>query len=141
MRKSSSKHLVTGMLALVVGVVVVGLAYAGFNGTLNYTSNNQNIAEDDTLLRHTTKNMTLKLELDSNMPASALSNTELSVSGLGITLLYSQASGYNGANSTAIEPVYSTDASLLSYYINNNVVTTPSSIRENNICVDYLGNP
>ena len=109
--------------------------------TLKYTSNNRDVAENDKLLVGETKNMTLKLELDSNMLASALSNTELSVSDLGITLLYSQASGFNGANSTAIEPVYSTDASLLSYYINDNVVNTPSSIRENNICVDYLGNP
>ena len=116
--------------------------------TLKYTSNNQNVVEDDTLLRHTTKNMTLKLELDSNMPASALSNTELSVSGLGITLLYSQASGYNGANSTAIEP-QETDASLFRYEINNNEViimgyaqnasdTATYTVSNQSACINYF---
>ena len=64
--------------------------------TLKYTSNNRDVAENDTLLKGETKNMTLKLTLDPNMPASALSSTELSVSGLGITLLYSQNSAYGG---------------------------------------------
>ena len=64
--------------------------------TLKYTSNNRDVAENDKLLVGETKNMTLKLELDSNMPASALSNTELSVSDLGITLLYSQDSAFGG---------------------------------------------
>ena len=64
--------------------------------TLKYTSNNRDVAENDKLLVGETKNMTLKLELDSNMPASALSNTELSVGDLGITLLYSQDSAFGG---------------------------------------------
>ena len=64
--------------------------------TLKYTSNNTDVAENDKLLVGETKNMTLKLILDPNMPASALSSTELSVSDLGITLLYSQDSSYGG---------------------------------------------
>ena len=68
--------------------------------TLKYT-NGAEVAENDILLQGQTKNMTLKLTLDSNMPASALSSTEVSVSNLGITLLYSQGSSFNGTNSTA----------------------------------------
>ena len=64
--------------------------------TLKYTSNNTDVAENDKLLVGETKNMTLKLTLDSNMPASALSSTEVSVSNLGITLLYSQDSAFGG---------------------------------------------
>ena len=30
-----NKNIVTGMLALVVSVIAIGLAYAGFTGTLN----------------------------------------------------------------------------------------------------------
>ena len=33
--RRSSNNLVTGMLALVVSVIAIGLAYAGFTGTLN----------------------------------------------------------------------------------------------------------
>ena len=64
--------------------------------TLKYTSNNRDVSENDTLLVGQTKNMTLKLTLDSNMPASALSSAEVSVSNLGITLLYSQDSAFGG---------------------------------------------
>ena len=64
--------------------------------TLKYTSNNRDVAENDKLLVGQTKNMTLKLTLEPNMPASALPSTEVSVSNLGITLLYSQDSGYGG---------------------------------------------
>ena len=68
--------------------------------TLKYT-NGAEVAENDILLQGQTKNMTLKLTLDPNMPASALPSSEVSVSNLGITLLYSQGSSFNGANSTA----------------------------------------
>ena len=64
--------------------------------TLKYTSNNRDVSENDTLLVGQTKNMTLKLTLDPNMPASALSSTEVSVSNLGITILYSQDSAFGG---------------------------------------------
>ena len=64
--------------------------------TLKYTSNNRDVAENDKLLVGETKNMTLKLTLNPNMPASALSSTEVSVSNLGITLLYSQNSSFGG---------------------------------------------
>ena len=134
-----NKNLVTGVLALVVSVVAVGLVYSAFTQTLNingtanvmsakwdiyfanlanatlcnyltytlkYTANNRDVAENDILLRGQTRNMTLKLTLDANMPASALPSEEVTIGNLGITLLYSQASGYNGANSTAVEPTY-----------------------------------
>ena len=70
--------------------------------TLKYTSNNRDVAENDTLLVGQTKNMTLKLTLDPNMPASALPSSEVSVSNLGITLLYSQDSSFGG---NPVEPV------------------------------------
>ncbi len=64
--------------------------------TLKYTSNNRDVAENDTLLVGQTKNMTLKLMLNSNTPSSALPSSEVSVSNLGITLLYSQNSSFGG---------------------------------------------
>ena len=97
-----NKNLVTGVLALVVSVVAVGLVYSAFTQTLNingtanvmsakwdiyfanlanatlcnyltytlkYTANNRDVAENDILLRGQTRNMTLKLTLDANMPA------------------------------------------------------------------------
>ena len=67
---------------------------------LKYTINQAPVMVNDILKKNEVKNMTLKLTLDPNVPASALPNTEISISGLGVTLLYSQASGYNGANST-----------------------------------------
>ncbi len=92
--------------------------------TLKYTANNRDVAENDILLRGQTRNMTLKLTLDANMPASALPSEEVTVGNLGITLLYSQASGYNGANSTAVEPpAPATDLSFFEYKINNDEVT------------------
>ena len=72
--------------------------------TLKYTSNNSDVAENDTLLVGQTKNMTLKLMLNSNTPSSALPSTEVSVSNLGITLLYSQDSPYGG--NPVIAPTY-----------------------------------
>ncbi len=67
--------------------------------------------------------MTLKLMLHSDTPASALSSTELSVSNLGITLLYSQSSSLNnggssGGGSTPVEP----PISCFTYLISNNIV-------------------
>ncbi len=64
--------------------------------TLKYTSGGANVAANDKLLVGQTKNMTLKLMLDSNMPASALPTSTITIGGLGITLLYSQDSGYGG---------------------------------------------
>ena len=91
--------------------------------TLKYTANNRDVAENDILLRGQTRNMTLKLTLDANMPASALPSEEVTIGNLGITLLYSQASGYNGANSTAVEPpAPATDLSFFDYEINNDEV-------------------
>ena len=105
--------------------------------TLKYTSNNRDVAENDTLLRNTVKNMTLKLILDSNMPASALSDTDISISNLGITLLYSQASGYNGANSTAVEP--STNVQFFTYEINGDRAAT-YAVSDQDACESYLEN-
>ena len=73
--------------------------------TLRYTSNGAPVLQNDKLLKKETKNMTLKLMLDSNMPASALSTTTITISNLGITLLYSQDSGYGG-NSPVPDPDY-----------------------------------
>ena len=61
--------------------------------------------------------------LHSDTPASALSSTELSVSNLGITLLYSQSSSLNnggssGGGSTPVEP----PISCFTYLISNNTV-------------------
>ena len=74
--------------------------------TLRYTASNRDVEEDDSLLKGETKNLTLKLVLDSNMPASALPSQDVVIGGLGITMIYSQASGYDGANSTAYNPEY-----------------------------------
>ena len=70
--------------------------------TLTYTSGGATVAQNDTLLSGQTKNMTLKLMLRSDTPASALSSTELRVIGLGVTLLYSQDSGYGGNGGSQI---------------------------------------
>ena len=88
--------------------------------TLKYTSDNTNVAADDELLAGETKNMTLVLTLRSDTPASALSSTELSVTGLGITLLYSQNSGYkngSGSSSGGGSNEVATDTSCFEYEI------------------------
>ncbi len=72
--------------------------------TLRYTDSNRDVSENDSLLKGETRNLTLKLILNSDIPASALPSSDTIVSDLGITLLYSQASGYNGGNSTAFHP-------------------------------------
>ena len=68
---------------------------------LKYTVNGAPVAENDTLLKGETKNMTLKLVYNSNTPANELPSEQITVGNLGITLLYGQSSGYNGINSTA----------------------------------------
>ena len=92
--------------------------------TLTYTSGGATVAQNDTLLSGQTRNMTLKLMLRSDTPASALSNTELRVTGLGITLLYSQDSPYGGNSVVAPTYLYTTEQHTLgdTLVVNNTTV-------------------
>ena len=93
------------------------------NYTLKYTNNDTDVAEDDPLLKGDIKNLTLKLMLDTSMTASSLPSSDVSIDGLGITLLYSQASGFDGSHST-VRPV--TNSLLFDYYLENNNVVIAS---------------
>ena len=64
--------------------------------TLKYTSNGQVVKESDPLLKGETKNMTLKISLKSNVDLSGVTR-DVEIGGLGIMMMYSQASGYNGS--------------------------------------------
>ena len=70
--------------------------------TLKYTSNNEPVKENDPLFKGQTKNMTLKLQVKSNGNLTGVTR-DVTISGLGILMIYSQASGYNGAESIADE--------------------------------------
>ena len=101
--------------------------------TLTYTSGGATVTENDTLLSGQTRNMTLRLMLRSDTPASALSNTELSVTGLGITLLYSQDSGYGGnGGSQIVKPnVNIFSISGMGQHIGDTLVTDNSTVFDN----------
>ena len=64
--------------------------------TLKYTSNNEPVRESDSLLKGETKNMTLKLQVKNNGNLSGVTR-DVEIGGLGIMMMYSQASGYNGS--------------------------------------------
>ena len=83
--------------------------------------------------------MTLKLTLDANMPASALPSEEVTIGNLGITLLYSQASGYNGANSTAVEPTYLYTAE--EHTLGDTLVVNNTTVFDNFESAKSNGNP
>ncbi len=101
--------------------------------TLKYTSGGANVAANDKLLVGQTKNMTLKLMLDSNMPASALPTSTITIGGLGITLLYSQDSGYGGnGGSQIVKPnvnIFSING--LGQQIGDTLVTDNSTVFDN----------
>ena len=104
--------------------------------TLKYTEDDIDVAENDELLAGETKNMRLVLTLRSDTPASALSNTDLSVNGLGITLLYSQNSSYkNGSGSSGGTSEVATDTSCFTYQ------TIPhATVVNQSTCEHYLQN-
>jgi hypothetical protein len=72
--------------------------------TLKYTSNNQDVAVNDTLKKNETKNMTLVLRYKSTIGQNELPTAEVTVSNLGITLQYAQDSlaGGNPVTSTYV---------------------------------------
>ena len=75
--------------------------------TLKYTSNNQDVAVNDTLRKNETKNMTLVLRYKSTIGQNELPTAEVTVSNLGITLQYAQDSlaGGNPVTSTYVYTV------------------------------------
>ena len=75
--------------------------------TLKYTSNNQDVAVNDTLRKNETKNMTLVLRYKSTIGQNELPTSEVTVSNLGITLQYAQDSlaGGNPVTSTYVYTV------------------------------------
>ena len=71
--------------------------------TLKYTSNNQDVAVNDTLRKNETKNMTLVLRYKSTIGQNELPTAEVTVSNLGITLQYAQDSLAGG---NPVTPTY-----------------------------------
>ena len=69
--------------------------------TLKYTSNNQDVAVNDTLKKNETKNMTLVLRYKSTIGQNELPTAEVTVSNLGITLQYAQDSNAGGNSVTS----------------------------------------
>ena len=105
--------------------------------TLKYTSNNQDVAEGNTLLVGETKNMTLKLVYNLDTPASDLPDVDVVVSSLGIRLQYNQNSSYGGNGSGGNNSnAQATSASLFTYQINNNEVTITNYVA-NDMGVTY----
>ena len=86
--------------------------------TLKYTSNNQDVAVNDTLRKNETKNMTLVLRYKSTIGQNELPTAEVTVSNLGITLQYAQDSNAGG------NPVTSTYV----YTVSNNEFQIGSAI-------------
>ncbi len=86
--------------------------------TLKYTSNNQDVAVNDTLKKNETKNMTLVLRYKSTIGQNELPTAEVTVSNLGITIQYSQDSNAGG------NPVTSTYV----YTVSNNEFQIGSAI-------------
>ena len=67
--------------------------------TLTYTAGGQAVAQNDALRKNETKNMTLVLRYKTTIGQDELPTAQVNVSNLGITIQYSQASLYDGANS------------------------------------------
>ena len=85
--------------------------------TLKYTASGKEVKENDPLLKGETKNMTLKLAVKNNGNLSGVTR-DVTIGGLGIQMMYSQASGYNGQDSIIPEP--KTLYSVLENEYNNN---------------------
>ena len=86
--------------------------------TLKYTSNNQDVAVNDTLRKNETKNMTLVLRYKSTIGQNELPTAEVTVSNLGITLQYAQDSLAGG---NPVTPTYV-------YTVSNNTFQIGSAI-------------
>ena len=71
---------------------------ANLEYTLKYTTNGETVSQNDPLRKGQTKNMTLVLKYKTTIGQNELPTAEVTVSNLGITIQYSQASLYDGAN-------------------------------------------
>ena len=93
---------------------------ANLEYTLKYTSNNRDVAVNDTLRVNEAKNMTLVLRYKNTIGQNELPTAEVTVSNLGITLQYAQDSNAGG-NSVTSTYVYT--ASTNTFQIGSEVPT------------------
>ena len=71
---------------------------ANLEYTLKYTTNGETVSQNDPLRKGQARNMTLVLRYKTTIGQNELPTAEVTVSNLGITIQYSQASLYDGAN-------------------------------------------
>ncbi len=71
---------------------------ANLEYTLKYTTGGVTVAQNDPLRKGQTRNITLVLRYKNTIGQNELPTAEVTVSNLGITIQYSQASLYDGAN-------------------------------------------
>ena len=90
--------------------------------TLKYTSNNQDVAVNDTLRKNETKNMTLVLRYKSTIGQNELPTAEVTVSNLGITLQYAQDS-LAGGNPVTSTYVYTASTNIFTFRVGSAVPT------------------
>jgi len=99
--------------------------------TLVYTSNNAAVAQNDTLNVGETKTMKLTLTFNNSNSTSVLPTSDITVSNLGITLLYSQSSLFTVAPTPSANYVYT--ISTTTYNIGGAAPSLSSQIiNENN---------
>ena len=84
---------------------------ANLEYTLKYTSNNKDVAVNDTLRVNETKNMTLVLRYKTTIGQDELPTATVTVGNLGITLQYSQDSNAGGNPVVAPSYIYYTGTS------------------------------
>ena len=97
--------------------------------TLKYTSNNQDVAVNDTLRKNETKNMTLVLRYKSTIGQNELPTAEVTVSGLGITIQYAQDSLAGG--NPVVAPTYLYYIGNTSKHIGDTLVINNTNVFDN----------
>ena len=108
--------------------------------TLKYTSNNQDVAVNDTLRKNETKNMTLVLRYKNTIGQNELPTAEVTVSNLGITLQYAQDSLAGG--NPVVTPTYLYSVSASGQNIGDTLVANNTNVFDNySAAVTAYGHP
>lgn len=110
--------------------------------TLKYTSNNTVVAANDKLLAGETKNMTLKLQVKNNGNLTGLTR-DVTIGGLGITMLYTQDSAFggnsnNGGGSTPSTPTYL--YTTTTQHLGDTLIVNNTTVFDNFESAKYNGN-
>ena len=113
---------------------------ANLEYTLKYTSGGSNVAVNDTLRKNETKNMTLVLRYKNTIGQNDLPTAEVTVSGLGITIQYSQDSLAGG--NPVVAPTYLYSVSSSGRPIGNTLVVNNVNVFDNySAAITAYGHP